>query len=673
MDRNCTKRFSNFHRACLLVLLLSGLTAFIGCSSSGDSPQATGVFMDSIVSGLDYRGAQTLAGRTDAAGQFNYKPGDTLTFSIGNLVLGSAAGAATVTPLSITSGATAATEAKVTNKLILLQTLDADGNLNNGIQITDGIRAIVSAHAASINFDQASADFRTSLATLMTALNAAQVFTDTDTRDRSVRKAASAQEHFARATAERHIVNTQYGQVQGYSATAGTWQYLGIPYAKAPLGDLRWKPPQAPDAWTGVRDAIAWGDQAPQNPTYEAFGEGSMSEDCLYLNVTAPKNASGLPVMVWFHGGGFVILTGNTKAFNNANSLPAKGVVLVSVVHRLGPFGYLAHPLLTAESGYNGSGNYGQMDLIMALNWVKNNIAHFGGDPNNVTIFGESGGGGKVTSLMNSPLAKNLFHKAICQSGQAAASNIVLNGPTLAWAEAVGTSLFNRLNVATLAAARAKTWTEIINAELAYYPNGDYKDAYGPNIDNHYYLKNLGDGIRDGLESDVPFLAGGNSGDMAGLIPGLVEQMPWRYDNNSAPQYVYKFSKVPEGWAARNVLSYHGGELVYTFNYPASAVTHYLLGLVIDPATSQKLVIGDLNGNGVTGTAGDTADIWANAAYGAADAAVSDMMMTIWTNFARTGNPSTSAFTWPAYTSAGDHYVEITTTLTAKTGLSAGW
>src|SRR5690554_5998334 len=129
-----------------------------------------------------------------------------------------------------------------------------------------------------------------------------------------------------------------------------------------------------------------------------------MSEDSLYLNVTAPKNADKLPVMVWFHGGGFTSLTCNTRPFNNPEALASKGVVQVSVNHRLGPFGYIAHPDLSAESGYNGSGNYGQMDLIAALEWVQDNIAAFGGDPDNVTIFGESGGGRKVLSLMASPV-----------------------------------------------------------------------------------------------------------------------------------------------------------------------------------------------------------------------------------------------------------------------------
>jgi para-nitrobenzyl esterase len=394
-----------------------------------------------------------------------------------------------------------------------------------------------------------------------------------------------------------------------------------------------------------------------------------MSEDCLYLNITMPKNASNLPVMVWFHGGGFVILTGNTKTFNNPSSLPTKGVVLVTVNHRLGPFGYLAHPLLTAESGLGNSGNYGQLDLIAALSWIKSNIVSFGGDPNNVTIFGESGGGGKVLSLMASPLATGLFQKAISESGQAEAANKILNGPTLAEAEATGMSLFTRLGVNDLFSARELPWLTIIQAELDHYPMGDYKDAYGPVVDGRYMKQPMEASIKAGLPNDVPFMGGANSGDMPGLIVGLQEQMPWRSMFNRAPQYVYKFSKVPQGWASQGVLSYHGGELTYVFNYPASLATHFMLNLVLDPATNMRLAVGDLNGDGTSGSQGDVKDVMASAAFGAEDMAVADTVMTLWTNFAKTGDPSTATFAWTPYTAMNDSYAEITSALTMKTGL----
>jgi para-nitrobenzyl esterase len=472
----------------------------------------------------------------------------------------------------------------------------------------------------------------------------------------------------------RKVVSTQYGSASGYEANSTTWQWLGIPYAKPPLGDLRWKPPQPPVAGKGVRNAIAWSDQAAQYPAYQPYGEGGMSEDCLYLNITAPKAASKFPVMVWFHGGAFMILTSNTKALNNTNipSLTAKGVVLVTVNHRLGPFGYLAHPWLTAESGYGGSGNYGHMDLIAALRWVKNNIANFGGDPNNVTLFGQSGGGAKALSLMNSPMAKDLFHKVICQSGMYLQRNPFLNGTDRATAEAQGTVLFDDLGVKTLAEARAKPWTEIMAHVANLYPAsaaGYDITVYSPTIDGHYLPKSMEDSIKTGLSSDVPLLAGSNTADIVvgfDVARGLMEQMPWRADHTNTIKYVYKFSWVPAGWRARGVTAYHGEELVYVFNYPESFIGHFLLGLT----GLTKEQIGDLNKNGVVT---DPTDIYLSTEYGVFDLELTDTIETMWTNFAKSGNPSTNNFTWPAYSTAGDQYLEIGSTFEIKTGLQAAW
>ncbi|MBN1662454.1 MAG: carboxylesterase family protein [Deltaproteobacteria bacterium] len=630
MEKKCTGMFNKFCRTSLLVLLLLGFISFMGCSSSSDGPVPTGVFTDSPVSGLNYRTSH-INDVTDGDGKFKYDVGATVTFSIGDLVLGSAAGAAQLTPLSITPGAAAASDTAVNNKLILLQTLDADGDLNNGIQITGAIRAIVSANAASINFNQETTTFRTSLAALMTALNQANVFSDTDPRARTVRTATAAREHFTRSTSPRIIVETTYGKLRGYEANETTWQFLGIPYAKPPLGDLRWKPPQPLTAWTGVRDAVSWGDQAAQNPAYQLYSEGGMSEDCLNLNIATPKNAAHLPVMVWFHGGAFTILSANSRTYNNPNSLTNKGVVLVTVNHRLGPFGYLAHPLLVADSTYGGSGNYGQMDLIQALKWVKGNIAKFGGNPDNVTIFGESGGGGKVVSLMASPQAAGLFHKAVCMSGTSVLLPDSTNESVIAGAEAIGIALFNHLGLTSAAQARALHWTAIVQSDI---DNGISREVYRPTIDYYYMSKTFYNTIKDGQPSDVPFLVGCTSGDYPTLIAGLIDNMPFRDLYSRAPKYVYKFSRVPAEGAAQGKLVGHGGELKYLFNYPSGS----------DPA------------------------------WNALDWEIADTTMTMWSNFAKTGNPSIMSLTWPAYTAVNDTYVEIgPTATTVKTGLAAAF
>lgn len=661
------------YRKILLIFLLFGLIAIIGCGKSDAPapPVMSGVFMDSAVSGLDYSGA--FSGKTTESGGFSYISGNTVTFSIGNLILGSAVGKETITPLDIVSGATSATDQRVTNRLILLQTLDQDGDLNNGIQITSAITDVVNNYSSKINFDQSATAFAAdnNVIALLVALNTAKVFTSYDIRARKLQSATEAQSHFTRSTSERKIVDTQYGKISGYAANSSTWQFIGVPYAKPPVGDLRWEPPQAPTVWTGTRDAVAFGNVSPQSTASE--GRGGMSENCLYLNVTTPKNATNLPVMVWFHGGGFVNYSANQWDYNNAAGLPTKGVVVVTVTHRLGPFGYLAHPLLLAESGTTG--NYGQLDLIAALTWVKNNIANFGGDPNNVTIFGQSGGGGKVQSLMTSPLAKGLFHKAICISGTAEKTNTHLNGKALADAYAIGTDLFSRLGVTTLAQARAVPWTTIINAELTKYPGYPGTAAvYSPVVDLYYVTANMENSIKGGLQSDVPFIAGATSADLSGIAPGLVEQMPWRSTYNKATQYVYKWSKVSSGWQARGIKPGHTVDLAYVFNYPTTMINYYLAGYIIDPTTGLKPVIGDLNGNGKAGSDGDTADIWIDAGWSTTtDGAVVDAVMTMYTNFAKTGNPSTTSFSWPAYTTSNDTYIDIDSTLTVKTNLSAGW
>ena len=652
-----------------LFLALSGCLGGSSSSSRSGPQVQTGTFVDSPVAGLDYQGSQTDAGQTDEQGQFNYREGETISFAIGDLELGSAVGADILTPLSITPEADSADDQRVVNMLILLQSLDADGDLNNGIQISEAIREHVSLNADSIYFDQSPADFRASLATLVDELQQAGAFTDTDPRPRTVTTVANALEHFARSTSPRIVVSTTGGELRGFEANEDTWQFLGIPYAKPPLGDLRWRPPVAPEPWSGVREAVAWADQSAQDPTLQAVNKGGMSEDSLYLNITAPKDADNLPVMVWFHGGSFAILSANSSQYNNPEGLTEKGVVLVTVNHRLGPFGYIAHPLLTEESGYNGSGNYGQMDLVMALEWVRDNITAFGGDPNNVTLFGQSGGGGKTYSLMNSPQATGLFHKAIVMSGFAPLDTI--SGPevSLAESEAIGMALFERTGVTTLEEARALPWTAFAQADLI---NSIPRQTYRPNADNYYQPDTYYRNALDGMPSDVPLMAGVTSGDYDTLRAFLPIWLAQRSDTYQSEQFIYKFSRVPDGWADMGLRSCHGCELPYLFNHPAGMVQNYQLGLVLTPE-GQRPVIGDLNGNGVSGSQGDAQDVFLSMEYGADDDQIADLTMTMWTNFAKTGNPSIEGFDWPVFTRENDTFVEIgpDAQSSVKTGLEA--
>ncbi|MCU5782833.1 Carboxylesterase type B [Alcanivorax balearicus MACL04] len=638
-----------------LLLLMSGCGG--SSSSNSDGEQLAGLFGAIPISGVSYRQGDAPWQTTDELGQFHYNGDETLTFTLGDLTLGSTTGAKTLTIANLSTEATSAETPMMINTLVLLQTLDADGSLHNGIRITPQIRDQVSTHAASLDLDQPTTDFNAALQNVVDNLESAGAFSDTDSRTRRLTTPGDAEENFQRAVSPRQVVETNSGQLSGFEADEHTWQFLGIPYAKPPLGELRWRPPVEPEPWSGIRHAVAWSDQAAQNAALERFGEGGMSEDSLYLNVTAPKNADGLPVMVWFHGGGFTALTSNTKPFNNPGAVASKGVVQVSVNHRLGPFGYIAHSELSAESGYNGSGNYGQMDLIAALEWVRDNIEAFGGDPGNVTIFGESGGGRKVLSLMASPRAAGLFHRAISQSG-----TLYPDTRSLAAAEAVGGQLQTELGASSLAEMREKSWQEVAAAAATLTPY--------TNIDNHYlpYAERVA--FESGNQNDVPFMFSINANDTPDPTNTAIEVFPWMTPLCSANHYATYFTHQPSGWKARGVEAYHAAELAYVFNMPESVITHYLLGLVIDPATGDSLVIGDLNGNGVSGSQGDPADILVSAGFDQTDQAVIDRMLTIWTNFAKTGDPSIEGdVDYPLYDAASESYVEIGASTEAKTGL----
>ena len=547
---------------------------------------------------------------------------------------------------------------KATNLAALIQTLDQDGDLNNGIEVSREAARILARYEGLLTLYQPPAEFARSPAVmdLMAELNAGgeAVFDDTDPRPRRLMNAESAVELVARAQSDRKIVRIDDGLLRGFTtADDKAWSFYGIPYAKPPLDELRWKPPVDNERWWGVREAIAWADQSAQDPANEAFGEGGMSEDSLYLNVTVPKDAGDgqLPVMVWFHGGGFAILTGNTKAFNNT-SLPAEGTIVVTVNHRLGPFGYMAHPALTEESENNASGNYGQLDLIAALEWVQENIDRFGGDPDNVTIFGESGGGGKTLSLLHSPLADGLFHKAIVQSGMGAPADptIPVENP-LAAQEQQGINLAEALGVSgepdVLAAMRDIPWPEIVAAA------GEARFAARPNIDGWYKTMGIRAAFEAGIHHDVPIMAGANTGDLPPLITGLKWYMPWMAQYNESDVYTYVFDHVPAGWRNFGTSAYHGVELVYMFDYPGSFVAHYLLGLTGHPEpTPDKFAT--VHNPGI-----DPAE------YGQ----VSGLALDLWASFAKDGDPAIERQPWPAYTRENDTYLRIDLTPAVETGL----
>jgi hypothetical protein len=308
------------------------------------------------------------------------------------------------------------------------------------------------------------------------------------------------------------VVQIDSGRISGIT-DAGVMSYKGIPYAAPPVGDLRWRAPQPVPVWTGVRAANKVGPLCMQivNTGDNGVGPPPDSEDCLNLDVYAPASGkrAKLPVMFWIHGGGYVNGSG-TAALYDGSELAKQGVVVVSINYRLGRFGFFAHPALTKENPDGPLGNYAFMDQIAALQWVKRNIAVFGGNPDNVTIFGESAGGGAVINLMISPAAQGLFHKAISQSGVARVPFPYLNRTNeegIPSAQEQGKAFASMLGVTTddVTALRAIPAQRIIDAGDADFGRG------GPMIDGKILTSRADVAFENHVESRVPFLLGSNA------------------------------------------------------------------------------------------------------------------------------------------------------------------
>jgi para-nitrobenzyl esterase len=276
----------------------------------------------------------------------------------------------------------------------------------------------------------------------------------------------------ALALAQTQAIHTQSGLVSGVALSNGLEVFKGIPFAASPVGKLRWRPPQPPAAWQGVRKADTFGAPCMQSRSPERLGPWTRvflskmqpSENCLYLNIwtTAKRPQALRPVLVWIYGGGFTSGAGSVEIYDGA-ALAQKGVVLVSANYRVGPLGFFAYPELTRESPHHSSGNYGLLDQIAALRWVQRNIAAFGGDPRQVTIFGQSAGAGSVWLLMQSPLARGLFERAIVMSGPAVIPARAITGDrSLAAVEAQGRKVARHLGAQSLEQLRALPAEKII-------------------------------------------------------------------------------------------------------------------------------------------------------------------------------------------------------------------
>lgn len=489
------------------------------------------------------------------------------------------------------------------------------------------------------------------------------------------------------------IVRIDSGSIAGKTEN-GVREFLGIPYAAPPVGDLRWKPTQPAPTWDETKKTDSFGPSCPQPSlsslgfTGEMFMEdpGAMSEDCLTLNVwtAAASQKDKLPVMVWIYGGGFFAGSSSEPRYDGV-SLAKEGVVLVTFNYRLGPLGFLAHPALSSESPTGTSGNYGLMDQIAALKWVKDNIEEFGGDPNNVTIFGQSAGGVSVTALMASPQASHLFEKAIAESGGVPQqirerANQVGKMESM---ETQGVQLAGKLGVAqnddAAKTLRAKSWQEIIDAASGggWSAGGGTTDNLS--VDGDVLVKQPWQVFMDGEQASVPFMTGTvrdessvfahTSGiDTAEEFQAKVSSEFGPYSQSilqlypindiTTPEqaaaqfiddefiltardmvraqariqpgtYFYQFTQVSSKGRTNNMGAFHTSELPYVFHTPASA-----------------------------------------GGFDPTDEEVSRMIRDYWTNFAKNGDPNgPESYPWPVYSQDSDQYIEIGNPAVAKQNL----
>lgn len=399
-------------------------------------------------------------------------------------------------------------------------------------------------------------------------------------------------------------VDTSAGPITGEEQD-GVRSFKGIPFAAPPVGELRWKPPQAVEPWATPRACVKFGPACPQRGK-DLFGPvGEMSEDCLYLNLWTPAKSAEdkLPVMFWIHGGGFMFGSGGKACYDGAELARRGRVVVVTCNYRLGPFGFLAHPALTAESPNHASGNYGMMDQVAALQWVQKNITEFGGDSGCVTIFGQSAGGVSVCALMASPLAKGFFHRAIVHSGSAPG-----NLHERAAMEALGEEFARRLGTDDLKAMRAKSTSEA----LAAAKKGSGRVGEGTqdhlSIDGYVLPESLRTVFAEGRQHNVPLMAGTTKDEGSLFLAGekaVIQAMAAIQPKT----YSYEFRRTPRYAAAKHLGAFHGVELPYLF--------HYFLSLFQFTADDERL---------------------------------SEQIIGYWTRFARTGDPNgEGALTWLPY------------------------
>jgi para-nitrobenzyl esterase len=468
-------------------------------------------------------------------------------------------------------------------------------------------------------------------------------------------------------------VKTGSGKVKGtMSSDSQVRTFLGIPYAAPPVGPLRWKPPQPAEKWRGVRSAISFGSRCMQPKLYEdmIFRDSGESEDCLTLNVWTPaknKNAR-LPVMVWIYGGGFTT-GGTSEPRQDGEHLAHKGVLVVSMNYRLGVFGFLALPELVQESSHQAAGNYGLMDQVAALRWVQRNIAAFGGDPKNVTLFGESAGSISVSAQMASPMSSGLFAHAIGESGGA----FWREGsafPSLSVSEKRGEkfvqSAFGNSNVTSLRNISAE--------DLLHKANDYHHSAFRPNIDGEFLPESVPAIYAQGKQTHVPLLAGwnkneGRAEDVIALdrpaLESLKEMATKRFPSH-AEEFLSVYAALNDAEAARAAGDF-AGDLFIAYSTWAwleaqvetggAPVYRYRFDLGSPGDPVHPAAIGAFHSDDIEYVFGNL-DSRNGANWRPEDYKLSELMQSYWTNFAKTGDPNGADLpNWPTYNATGQWQV----------------
>jgi para-nitrobenzyl esterase len=461
----------------------------------------------------------------------------------------------------------------------------------------------------------------------------------------------------AAAAQDRPVVATASGPVKGVAAD-GQVAFKGIPFAAPPVGTMRWKAPAPPASWTAPRDASDYGPicRQPARPdgVLAAGANRPQSEDCLYLNVWAPKGAKAAPVMVWIHGGAHRFGSGEGPIYEGVD-FARDGVVLVTLNYRLGALGYFAHPGLTKAAAPNEVlANYGLMDQMAALAWVKKNIAAFGGDPKNVTVFGESAGGQSILALLATPSAKGLFDKAIVESGGGWTAPA-----TLAAEEAKGVAKMS--HDAGLGADATADQLRAVPADKLLDGAAGGAAGVGPIQDGKLTPETPAQAFADGHAIDVPLIIGSNSYEASLMknfpIPvkaALARMTPAQkaaYGDLGSEQalvdalYTDTVMGAPARWIAGKAAA-GAPSFLYHFSYVAAA--------------QRGKVPGASHGSEIVYVFEAASRLGAARAAAPEDQAVSSLMHSCWVGFAKTGKPACkSGPAWPAYSPASDHLMEF--------------